>query len=72
VLGFGLVSFGALFGLRNWSHSIDGSFASSGTVMLAALPTILGIQLLLAFLSFDIGNQPKEALWPRLRFKSFK
>ena len=33
-----------------------------GTVMLAGLPLILGLQLLLAAIGFDIDNQPKITL----------
>ena len=39
----------------------------SGTVMLASLPIILGVQFLLAFLAYDIGSQPQNALHRRLR-----
>jgi dolichol-phosphate mannosyltransferase len=34
--------------------------------MLAALPIIIGIQLILAFLSYDVGNVPKNPLHKRL------
>jgi hypothetical protein len=34
--------------------------ASAGTIMLAGLPVILGFQLLLGFLMYDINNQPKR------------
>jgi hypothetical protein len=55
--------FGVVFGARMWYVSIaTGVTASSGTVMLAALPTLVGIQLLLAFLSYDVGSVPKYAL----------
>jgi len=36
--------------------------ASSGTVMLAALPLIIGIQFLIAFLHHDVDNVPREPL----------
>ena len=66
---FGLIFliFGMLFGLTHWYISYQtGQPASSGTVMLSALPTILGMQFLLGFLSFDIANQPRTAIYPRL------
>jgi hypothetical protein len=34
--------------------------------MLAALPVILGTQLLLAFLSFDVARVPRQPLHPQL------
>lgn len=54
-------SFGIIFGLYNWNISLmSGITASSGTVMLAALPIILGLQLIIYFISFDITNYPKD------------
>jgi glycosyltransferase involved in cell wall biosynthesis len=72
VIGFLLLVFGVTFGATAWEHSSKGVLASSGTVMLAALPTMLGIQFLMAFINFDISNQPRDAIWPRLKFKSMK
>ena len=57
----GLLMFisGLIFGLYNWvNSSIEGSLTPSGTVMLAALPILMGTQLILAFLSYDIANVP--------------
>ena len=68
-LAFGLVSllFGVLFGAVRWCHSVtSGVPVSAGTVMLAALPIILGSQLLLSFLNYDIGNVPQIPLHKRL------
>jgi len=59
VLGFLLLCFGVSFGIWNWTDSIQtGEVASSGTVMLAALPVIVGTQLLLSALNYDIQNVP--------------
>lgn len=55
VLGLALLTFGVAFGLYQWIyHYQHGTVASSGTVMLSALPVILGVQLLIAFLNFDM------------------
>ncbi len=63
VLGFVFFIFGLSIGSYYWTQSIKtGISATSGTVMLAALPVILGMQLLLSALSFDIKNLPKEPL----------
>lgn len=62
-LGSLLFVFGFIFGIAAWSHSvISGQVASTGTVMLSALPIILGTQLILNFLGFDISNQPRIPL----------
>jgi glycosyltransferase involved in cell wall biosynthesis len=63
VLGSILFLFGFVTGIVAWSRSIETGFpASAGTVMLAGLPVILGFQLLLSFLNFDIQNQPRQPL----------
>jgi hypothetical protein len=63
VFGF-LIFFGGLgFGVYHWLLSITQNIlASPGTVMLAALPTILGFQLLLSALQYDIHNIPDKPL----------
>lgn len=62
-----LMAFGILFGGYEWiEHAGRGIEASSGTVMLAALPLIIGFQLFLGFLLFDVGNVPKEPIYPLL------
>jgi dolichol-phosphate mannosyltransferase len=67
ILGGTLLTFGVVFGGIRWTTGImDAATASSGTVMLAALPVILGVQLLLSALYYDIQNQPKDALHPLL------
>jgi dolichol-phosphate mannosyltransferase len=59
MLGAALVLFGLVFGSAEWFRSINTEVtATTGTVMLATLPIILGFQLLLSFLSYDIANEP--------------
>jgi glycosyltransferase involved in cell wall biosynthesis len=61
--GLALLMFGAIFGLVHWWQSADsGVVATTGTVMLAVLPIILGFQLLLSFLAYDIANEPRAPL----------
>lgn len=63
ITGICLVLFGTVFGAYRWTESIrTGVTATTGTVMLAALPIILGVQLLLSFLAFDIGSTPNTAI----------
>ncbi len=67
LLGCALLLFGVSAGSVFWMKSVQtGIVATSGTVMLAALPTLVGIQLLIAFLSADSGNVPKAPLHKRL------
>ncbi len=52
---------GTLIGIYRWYQSaVTGMTASAGTVMFASLPIILGFQLLLSALNFDIKNIPKK------------
>lgn len=61
--GAALTTLGLMFGIGQWIHSVStGRPASSGTVMLAALPLLIGIQFLIAFLHHDVGNVPTEPL----------
>jgi len=63
VLGTALLTFGVAFGTVNWAESIaEGVGAYTGTIMLAALSVILGVQFLLAFLHYDVNRVPKESL----------
>lgn len=63
-----LIGFGVIFGATQWVElSSRGVAAFPGTVMLAALPIIIGMQLLLAFLSFDAARVPRDPLYPQLQ-----
>lgn len=54
---------GVAFGIAKWVESNEtGVPATSGTVMLAALPILVAFQLLLAALNYDIQNVPREPL----------
>jgi glycosyltransferase involved in cell wall biosynthesis len=67
ILGALLCLVGVIFGGIHWVQSAaTGHPASSGTVMFAALPLIIGIQFLIAFLHYDVSNVPREALSPEL------
>lgn len=66
-LGLLLVIFGAGFGLFSWHDSAQANAVTpAGTVMLSALPILMGLQFLLAFLGNDIGSVPR-----RPRHKAF-
>lgn len=56
-----LFFWGLIFGIVRWSQSADtGVPASVGSVMLSAVPLILGFQLILAFISYDVAAEPKK------------
>ena len=61
------IAAGVIFGSWHWYlSSLEGSLASSGTVMVATLPILLGFQLLLFAVNYDILSEPKHALHPQL------
>jgi dolichol-phosphate mannosyltransferase len=65
--GILLVLFGVGFGLDKWlTLATSGVAATAGTVMLAGMPVIIGTELLLAFLAYDISSVPETAIHPLL------
>jgi dolichol-phosphate mannosyltransferase len=64
-LVFGVIAtvFGTLWGAYHWIEAVHkGTVASTGTVMIAVLPIILGIQFLLQAAVLDIQNAPTNPL----------
>lgn len=60
ILGLLSMGFGTIFGVYHWIKSIQTMQpATAGTVMLSAMPVILGFQLLLEAIVLDIQNAPK-------------
>ena len=67
LLALPLIVFGLVYGISTWiGASSQGLSATSGQVMIAALPILVGVQLLLAFLQYDIASTPDEPLSPML------
>ena len=67
-LPLGLLLFfgGVGLGIISWSAaSAAGLPATSGQVMLASVPMILGFQLILAFISYDVSATPKPRFGAR-------
>ena len=61
--GLLLLSLGGAYGVTKWiNSSVSGFPTTSGAVMLAALPVLVGVQLLLGALQFDIQNVPRTPL----------
>ncbi|HEX7342238.1 MAG TPA: glycosyltransferase family 2 protein [Rhodanobacteraceae bacterium] len=70
-LGVPLLLFGLVFGVDRWWRSVvDGVPATAGTVMLAALPLIVGVQFLLSWLAFDVAAEPRTPMRGLLRGSS--
>ena len=63
-VGVAAVVFGFSFGLWQWTTSDDA--VTAGTVMLAGLPIISGLQMLISFVGHDISRQPASPIFPRL------
>lgn len=65
-LGIIMVVVGFFYGIDHWIGSIKSGIATpAGTVMVAALPVILGTQFILAFISQDIHSVPNRPLHRR-------
>ncbi len=67
LMGIALLLGGAIFGGVHWYRSIaTGIPATAGTVVLAALPVLIGGHLLIAALNYDISNVPRRPVHPHL------
>lgn len=65
LLGIPLLLFGTLFGIWHWVDTFRAGIpATAGTVFVAALPIILGTQLLLAAVLLDVISSP-SVKWHR-------
>jgi glycosyltransferase involved in cell wall biosynthesis len=59
-LGFGFTVFGAWFGIARYLEASEaGRATTAGQVTLSAVALILGVQLLLSFLSYDVQSEPR-------------
>lgn len=60
VFGLALTAFGLIYGGLEWYRSaVTGHPATAGTVMLGALPIIVGVQSLVSFLAYDYSAVPR-------------
>jgi len=68
LLALPLILFGLVYGIStSVGAASQGVAATSGQVMIAALPIIVGVQLLLAFMQYDVASTPSEPLTPMLQ-----
>ncbi len=66
-LGLPLTFAGAGLGLWTWlRNSSESRYTSAGQVMMAALPIIVGSQMMLSAMNEDIQNVPKRPIHPLL------
>ena len=66
-VGVVLFGFGVTFGGWHWLQALRSSLPTPiGTVMLAALTSLMGMQLILAFLANDIASVPRRSIHRRL------
>jgi dolichol-phosphate mannosyltransferase len=69
-LGVLLLFFGIGFGGYHWLDSARAGVATpAGTVMLAALPILMGLQFVMAFLGYDIASVPRRPRHTTIRYK---
>ncbi|HEX6243172.1 MAG TPA: glycosyltransferase family 2 protein [Polyangiales bacterium] len=67
VAGLVMITFGVIWGALRWVESAQtGIPATLGTIMLAVLPVLLGTQLLLGFMAYDVASVPSQVCSPRL------
>ena len=61
IAGAGLLLFGLIFGGYHWIGSMAASTATPvGTIMIATVSVVTGLQFLLAFLGYDIASIPRR------------
>jgi glycosyltransferase involved in cell wall biosynthesis len=63
IVGVLLLGFGTTYGGYHWILSAQNNVPTpAGTVMLAAMPVLVGIQLILSFIGYDIASVPRTIL----------
>jgi len=61
--GTALLSFGLVFGVVHWySGFLSGQVTPTGTIMIASLSLLSGLQFMLAFFSYDIAATPTQPI----------
>jgi hypothetical protein len=64
--GLALLAFAGVFGAFHWLSSWrEGVSTPVGTIMIVAISAIWGMQLLLAFVGYDIGTVPRRPIHRR-------
>lgn len=67
-IGIAMILFGSGYGSYHWYHSYQANLVTpAGTVVLSAISLVMGLQLLLAFIGFDVANVPAKPIHHSLR-----
>jgi len=72
LVGLAMLVGGVVFGTYHWAAAMtSGRSTPVGTIMLAVLPILIGVQLILAFLAYDFASTPNRPIssdldWPTL------
>lgn len=65
-LGLLMIMFGLVFGGYHWLGSVRAGMPTpAGTVMVAGLPLLVGLQFVLAFIAYDIASTPRRVIQRR-------
>lgn len=68
-IGLLLLNFGAIYGGYRWFDSAQANVTTpAGTVLLAITPMLAGLQLVLAFFSYDISSVPQRPVNRKQKF----
>jgi hypothetical protein len=66
-LGILFTATGVIFGIYIWWIAVESRVPTpTGTIMLATLPIIVGINLLLSFINYDIASCPTRVMYTRI------
>ncbi|QSZ27768.1 glycosyltransferase family 2 protein [Aceticella autotrophica] len=66
-IGIFLLIGGSVFGIYHWIKSMhEGVITPAGTVMLSVLPILIGLQLVLSFLAYDISSVPQRPIHKKI------
>ncbi|WP_298356910.1 glycosyltransferase family 2 protein [uncultured Litoreibacter sp.] len=67
IVGLPMILFGLIFGIDAWVEGArTDTPATAGTVMLSAVPLLVGFQLVLNFLQHDVASVPGRAIHKRV------
>jgi len=71
-IGLMMLVFSIVFGGYHWMQASQLAVpTSTGTVMLAAMPLLMGLQLILAFINYDIASVPTRTLHRKIHFREY-
>jgi glycosyltransferase involved in cell wall biosynthesis len=72
-VGLAMLFGGIIYGGMHWVQSARaGVETPAGTVMLAAMPILMGVQLILAFIAYDIASVPKRPLQKKVSLRRLR